>query len=168
MASRTVQDELCNASARGDLPQVLSLLQQGAKVNGLNSFNRTALQVVKLACSELVDALLHAGADPNVRDHVLKLTVTHDAAREGFTDTVRVLINHDAAVNVVDEKGNLPLHLAAREGHLEMVQLLIEHTANPRAANAQGSTPWELAHDCNRKEAAEFIWAHLGDDPTSK
>lgn len=47
MASRFLQDELCGASARGELSHVLELLQQGAKVNGPNRFNRSALQVGK-------------------------------------------------------------------------------------------------------------------------
>lgn len=38
-------DKLCNASAKGDLSKVLLLLQDGAAVNGLNTYNRTALQV---------------------------------------------------------------------------------------------------------------------------
>lgn len=38
-------DQLCNASASGNLPRVLVLLQSGAHVNGLNKYNRTALQV---------------------------------------------------------------------------------------------------------------------------
>uniref|UniRef100_A0A3P9J673 Cyclin-dependent kinase inhibitor 2C (p18, inhibits CDK4) n=1 Tax=Oryzias latipes TaxID=8090 RepID=A0A3P9J673_ORYLA len=168
MASRFLQDELCGASARGDLSHVLELLQQWAKVNGPNRFNRSALQVVQLAHSGIVEALLHAGADPNARDRVLKLTVTHDAAREGFVDTVRVLIRHSADVNLVDDRGNLPLHLAAREGHLEVVRLLIGLTANPRAPNAQGSSPWQLAHDFKRKEAAELISAHLRENPISE
>lgn len=44
MAYRSV-DKLCNASASGKLAEVLTLLQNGADVNGFNTFNRTALQV---------------------------------------------------------------------------------------------------------------------------
>uniref|UniRef100_A0A3B5PTP8 Cyclin-dependent kinase inhibitor 2C (p18, inhibits CDK4) n=1 Tax=Xiphophorus maculatus TaxID=8083 RepID=A0A3B5PTP8_XIPMA len=107
---------LCNASACGKLEEVLDLLKAGADVNGLNEFRRTPLQVAMLGNTELVRALLAAGADPNARDHILNLTVTHDAAREGFAETVRELVNHGADVNLADEIGNLPLHLAAREG----------------------------------------------------
>lgn len=41
----TLEDQLCNSSASGDLTNVKWLLQNGADVNGFNKFNRTALQV---------------------------------------------------------------------------------------------------------------------------
>uniref|UniRef100_A0A8D3A1K6 Cyclin-dependent kinase inhibitor 2C (p18, inhibits CDK4) n=1 Tax=Scophthalmus maximus TaxID=52904 RepID=A0A8D3A1K6_SCOMX len=105
--------ELCNAAASGNLPDVLFWLQNGADVNGLNKYKRTALQVVMLGSTSVVEALLAAGARPDVRDPVLGLTVTHDAARGGFAHTVRALLQHGANVDLVDDRGNLPLHLAA-------------------------------------------------------
>nr|XP_020468667.1 cyclin-dependent kinase 4 inhibitor C [Monopterus albus]XP_020468668.1 cyclin-dependent kinase 4 inhibitor C [Monopterus albus]XP_020468669.1 cyclin-dependent kinase 4 inhibitor C [Monopterus albus]XP_020468670.1 cyclin-dependent kinase 4 inhibitor C [Monopterus albus] len=152
---------LCNASATGNLTKVLSLLQNGAEVNGCNIYNRTALQVVKLGHTDVVEALLEAGADPNLRDPVLSLTVVHDAAREGFVDTACVLMQHGANVNLVDEQGNLPLHLAAREGHLEVVRLLIGRTADPRLANSLGYTAGQLAHQHGRMGTAAYIDHYL-------
>ncbi|XP_067369031.1 cyclin-dependent kinase 4 inhibitor C isoform X2 [Channa argus] len=162
MADRSLTDKLCNASASGNLHEVSILLQDGAHVNGFNTYKRTALQVVKLGNSALVEHLLVARADPNIRDPVLSLTVTHDAAREGFADAVRALIQHGADVNLVDEKGNLPLHLAAREGHLTVVQLLMEHTINPQTPNGQGYTAGQLAREHRRIDTADYIDAYLG------
>ncbi|XP_032380683.1 cyclin-dependent kinase 4 inhibitor C [Etheostoma spectabile] len=150
-------DTLCNASAQGNLPKVLLLLQSGADVNGFSSYNMTALQVVKLGNDALVGALLEAGSDPNVREPFCGLTVTHDAAREGFLDSLRVLVNHGADLNLVDKKGNLPLHLAAREGHLKVVQLLIGLTANPQAPNGDGRTAGQLAHLHGKVATAQYI-----------
>lgn len=45
MADMPVADKLCNASAKGNLPEVLSLLRNGTDVNGFNKYNTTALQV---------------------------------------------------------------------------------------------------------------------------
>ncbi|XP_070764398.1 cyclin-dependent kinase 4 inhibitor C [Enoplosus armatus] len=160
----TSADTLCTASARGNLPEVLSLLQNGADVNGFNKYKRTALQVVMLGNTALVRALLVAGADPNLRDRVLSLTVTHDAAREGFIDSVRVLVDHGADPNLVDDLGNLPLHLAAREGHLEVVQLLIGRTENPQAPNGLGDTARQLALNHKRMETVKYIDEYLSSD----
>ncbi|XP_034567538.1 cyclin-dependent kinase 4 inhibitor C isoform X2 [Notolabrus celidotus] len=120
-----------------------------------------SLQVVKMGNAALVEALLVAGADPNVPDPVLNLTLTHDAAREGFIHTVRVLVNHGADLNLVDGHGNLPLHLAAREGHLKVVQLLIECTTDPQALNDQGYSAGELARHHGKTDVFNFVEEYL-------
>ncbi|XP_062280596.1 cyclin-dependent kinase 4 inhibitor C [Scomber scombrus] len=160
MAYRSV-DELCNASASGKLAEVKTLLQNGADVNGFNTSNRTALQVVKLGNDAVAEALLEAGANPNLHDPACGLTVTHDAAREGFIDTLRVLVKHGADVNLVDKQGNLPLHLAAKEGHLEVVKLLVGLTTDPKKSNTHNNTAGQLAHDYKRTDTAAFIDQYL-------
>ncbi|XP_073333271.1 cyclin-dependent kinase 4 inhibitor C [Pagrus major] len=154
-------DRLCKASAKGNLSEVLLLLQDGADVNGLNKYNRTALQVVMLGHSALVEALLVAGADPDIPDPACGLTVTHDAARDGFIYSVRVLVEHGANVNLVDVKGNLALHLAAKEGHLEVVRLLTEHTDDPQAPNGAGDTARQLALQHGKMDVVQYIDEYL-------
>ncbi|TNN74383.1 Cyclin-dependent kinase 4 inhibitor C [Liparis tanakae] len=131
-------------------------------------FNRPATleralshEVVKLGNTAVVEALLRAGSDPNLRDPVCGLTVMHDAAREGFVESVRALVDYGADLNLVDEQGNLPLHLAAREGHLEATQMLIGRTADPRAPNGLGHTAGQLAHIHKRVECAKYIHDYL-------
>ncbi|KAJ7986621.1 hypothetical protein DPEC_G00341770 [Dallia pectoralis] len=98
-------NRLSSASARGDLTDVQMLLQNGADVNENNAFGRTPLQVMKLGNPAIASALLKANANPNVRDHVKCLTVSHDAARDGHADTLRVLVDHGADVNLLDDDG---------------------------------------------------------------
>ncbi|KAM4574835.1 cyclin-dependent kinase 4 inhibitor C isoform 1-T4 [Fundulus diaphanus] len=157
----SITELLCSASARGELEKVLSLLQAGADVNGKNKFGRTALQVAMLGKTNLVTALLEVGAEPNARDKILMLTVVHDAAREGFLETVRTLADHGADVNLADEIGNLPLHLAAKEGQLEVVKLLLELTEDPRRPNDLGHTALQLARDFHNEKTADFIEQYL-------
>ncbi|XP_008297724.1 cyclin-dependent kinase 4 inhibitor C [Stegastes partitus] len=161
MDNKSLSDQLCDASATGDLETVLHLLENGAPVNGRNRFNRTPLQVVKWGCTPVVEALLQAGADVTVRDPVLDLTVMHDAARAGFRDSVRALLNYEADVNAVDQLGNLPLHLAAAEGNLEVVQLLVGLTGNPGAANGAGLSARQLAASKGKMETAQCIDQYL-------
>lgn len=41
----SLSDQLCNACAAGNRLEIITLLQNGADVNGKNVFNRTAIQV---------------------------------------------------------------------------------------------------------------------------
>ncbi|XP_015284402.1 PREDICTED: cyclin-dependent kinase 4 inhibitor D-like, partial [Gekko japonicus] len=67
----------------------------------------------------------------------------HDAARTGFLDTLSVLVEHGADVNVPDASGSLPLHVAIREGHADIVGFLAPRS-NLRHRDAEGRTPLEL------------------------
>ena len=55
----------------------------------------------------------------------------HHASRNGDTEIVRLLIDHDADVNATNERGHTVLYCAGGHGHLETVRLLLENNANP-------------------------------------
>lgn len=115
------------------------------------------MKVVKLGCPSVAEALLCAGANPNIRDPSGGLTVTHDAARDGHADTLQVLLNYGADVSLQDDAGNLPLHLAAREGHQAAVELLAPLTAHPFLPNHAGLTPQQLASQHHRDDTARWL-----------
>lgn len=48
------------------------------------------------------------------------------ASAMGFTEIVRLLIDHRADVNVKMKSGHTALHFAATEGHLNIVMLLLD------------------------------------------
>lgn len=149
-------DELSSAAARGDLQRIRGLLQDGASADARNRFNRTALQVMKLGVPEIAEILLHNGADPNLMDPT-GFAVLHDAAREGFTDTVRTLLLLGADAKAKDGEGNLPLHLAAMEGHVEVVACLLEHTDSTLTQNGQGHTAYDLARAHKREDVVKWM-----------
>uniref|UniRef100_A0A452VM96 Cyclin dependent kinase inhibitor 2D n=1 Tax=Ursus maritimus TaxID=29073 RepID=A0A452VM96_URSMA len=80
-------------------------------------------QVMMFGSPTIALELLKQGASPNVQD-TTGTTPTHDAARTGFLDTLKVLVEHGADVNVPDGTGALPIHLAVREGHTAVVSFL--------------------------------------------
>ncbi|XP_036378535.1 cyclin-dependent kinase 4 inhibitor C [Megalops cyprinoides] len=161
MADSSEANRLASASARGDLTEVEVILQNGADVNEKNAFGRTALQVMKLGNPAIAEALLKANADPNVRDPLGGLTVLHDTARDGYADTLRVLVEYGADVNMLDNEGNLPLHLAAREGNLDVVKFLIQRTTDPSRRNVKGKTAYDLATMHNRHSTAQWIEEYI-------
>ncbi|XP_061486919.1 cyclin-dependent kinase 4 inhibitor B-like [Rhineura floridana] len=122
--SRTHQ--LANAAARGDLEAVGRLLDSGADPNAVNFFGRTPIQVMMMGSPRVAQLLLQRGADPNRPDPSTSTSPAHDAAREGFLDTLQVLQQWGARFDVRDQWGRRPLDLAEESGQIHVVSYLRE------------------------------------------
>lgn len=120
----TLEDELTTAAATGNTAAVQHLLESGAQVNGVNQFGQTALQVMMMGSLPVAQLLLKHGADPNVRDRSTGATPLHDAARTGFTDTVRLLLQFQANPNARDNKNCRPIDVAILSGNTEVINFL--------------------------------------------
>ncbi|XP_047435062.1 cyclin-dependent kinase inhibitor 2A [Mugil cephalus] len=121
---KTLEDALTSAAANGNTADVEALLRAGAQVNGPNRFGRTPLQVMMMGSTSVAEALLSRGADPNVKDRSTGTTPLHDAARTGFVDTVRLLVESGADPQARDNKNCLPVDLARQNGHADVVAFL--------------------------------------------
>lgn len=120
----TLEDDLTRAAAKGNTAAVEDLLRAGAQVNGVNSFGRTALQVMMMGSAPVARVLLQHGADPNVVDRSTGTTPLHDAARTGFLDTARLLVQFLADPQARDDADHLPVDLAKQHGHVDVVAFL--------------------------------------------
>ncbi|XP_053194186.1 cyclin-dependent kinase 4 inhibitor B [Scomber japonicus] len=120
----TLEDDLTTAAAQGNTVAVECLLREGAEVNGVNRFGRTALQVMMMGSTPVAQVLLRHGADPNVADGPTGTTPLHDAARMGFLDTVRLLVQFVADPHVKDNTDCRPIDLARQSGHADVVAFL--------------------------------------------
>uniref|UniRef100_A0A3B3SLY1 Cyclin-dependent kinase inhibitor 2A/B (p15, inhibits CDK4) n=1 Tax=Paramormyrops kingsleyae TaxID=1676925 RepID=A0A3B3SLY1_9TELE len=118
-----LEDELASAAANGNTGIVGRLLQNGADANAANSFGRTPLQVAMMGSSAVVKLLLENGADPNKPDNT-GTTPLHDAARDGFCDTVQILVQYHANLNMRDQWNRRPIDLAREHGHQDLVAFL--------------------------------------------
>ncbi|XP_078070410.1 cyclin-dependent kinase 4 inhibitor B-like [Mustelus asterias] len=117
-------DELANAAAQGDIGKVTQLLRNGADPNGVNSFGRTPIQVMKMGCPLICQLLLKHGADPNRQDN-LQIALIHDVARDGFLDTLKILVEIGMAdTNLRDNNNCLPIDLAKQNSHWDVVKYL--------------------------------------------
>ena len=66
----------------------------------------------------------------------------HSAARHGYLDIVKVLIESGANVEVKEENYDCtPLHYAASNEHLEITKLLVEKKADVNSMNKSNETP---------------------------
>ena len=58
---------------------------------------------------------------------------------------MRLFLEHNAIVNVQDEKGNTPLHKYAMKGVENLVRLLLQHNADANIQNENGLTALHMA-----------------------
>lgn len=71
-----------------------------------------------------------SGANPNARSNQMNhspVLVVH--SKEGFTDSVALLLEFNASVDAVNEQGMSALCFAAAEGHLDVIKMLCRKNA---------------------------------------
>ena len=85
--------------------------------------------------------LLEHGMNPNHMNW-REFTLLHDMAHTGDVPKARLLTQHGADVNLIDDEyRSTPLGYAARWGHVAMVRLLLDSGADPNKSGAAWSTP---------------------------
>ena len=57
-------------------------------------------------------------------------TPLHEAAMEGHTEAVKLLIDHGADIDIKDDNGRTALHYASLHEHTETIQLLADHSTD--------------------------------------
>jgi ankyrin repeat protein len=83
-------------------------------------------------------------------------------AQDGDLEKVRLLLDHGADINALDEEyRSTPLGFAARWGHLEMVRLLLERGADPAKSGAPWSTPLAWARKKRHREIGALLTAAM-------
>uniref|UniRef100_A0A8C3YIM2 Cyclin dependent kinase inhibitor 2A n=1 Tax=Catagonus wagneri TaxID=51154 RepID=A0A8C3YIM2_9CETA len=120
-------DWLASAAARGQAGEVRALLEAGAPANAPNRYGRSPIQVMMMGSTRVAELLLLHGADPNCADPATLTRPVHDAAREGFLDTLVVLHRAGARLDVRDAWGRLPVDLAEERGHCDVARYLREN-----------------------------------------
>jgi len=162
------QTVLMTAARAGSLESVKLLLEHGAEINAKESWRgQTALM---WATAEnhpaVVQVLVDHGADVNAksatfdfRDLKVKpgdvpmhfprggFTALLFAARGGFTDSAKILLEHGADVNIADPDGTSALVLAIINGHYDAAAFLLDHKADPNGADQNGRAPLFAAVD---------------------
>ena len=101
--------------------------------------------------------LLDHGMDPNHMNWH-RLTLLHHMAAEGELGKARLLVEHGAEVDAVDEEyRSTPLGVAARRGQRATVALLLERGADPMLAAAPWATPLAWARKKGHDEIAQML-----------
>jgi ankyrin repeat protein len=132
----------------GEVPNnktiVALLVQYGAldsHVRPTDDLSRQFLAAVFLADTARVESLLRRYPHlATQRDGRGDRPILH-AARNGDTEVVRLLLDHGADANTVNDRGHTALYCAGGHGHLETLKLLLERGADCDARfTADGKT----------------------------
>jgi ankyrin repeat protein len=159
-ASPEGETALMTAARTGNAACVVALLDAGADVGAREQWlNETALMwAAARNHAEATRVLLDYGAEVDARslrqefapfrfnlatmvNTVLPrggLTALMMAAREGAVDAARVLMEHNANVNLVDPDGVSALVIAILNGHYDAAALLVERGADPNIGDSSG------------------------------
>jgi ankyrin repeat protein len=101
--------------------------------------------------------LLEQGMDPNHMNWH-RFTLLHHMAAEGELAKARLLLAHDADIDVIDDEyRSTPLGVAARRGQDGMVELLLAHGANPVVAAASWAVPLAWAERKGHSDVADRL-----------
>jgi hypothetical protein len=108
--------------------------------------------------------LLENGMDPNHMNWH-RFTLLHHMAAEGELNKARLLLDHNAAIDAIDEEYcSTPLGVAARRGQAGIVELLLERGADPSAAGAPWAVPLTWAKRKGHTRVADILRAARADD----
>lgn len=156
----TLNTKLREAIEQKDKEKIAKLLKKGANINHVDTDGNSALKLMVFSGElEMVKYLLSAGADVDVKDAqgntVLSLLSCFgygNGFKQQERDILRLLIGHNADVNVNEGAGASPLHLASLEGHKEIVQELLLNNAhvNSKVGSRDIDHHYSLKQECNK------------------
>ncbi|CAH8672524.1 unnamed protein product [Schistosoma rodhaini] len=150
------------ACINGDDEAVKLLILSGeCDVNEVAPDGETALTcAISSNAVRIVEMLLKHGSDPNFRGKKVECTPLMEAASVGYTDIVKLLLEHGACVAQKSNTGNTALHYAATSGHLECVCLLLQYNSPMEVQNDTGHTPLMEATSNGHVDVARCLIKH--------
>ncbi|MBD2494018.1 ankyrin repeat domain-containing protein [Nostoc sp. FACHB-280] len=132
------------------------LISQGAAVNGMSSYDESAIKVAaQVGRFDAVQLLLNAGANPEQ----LEWTELMHAIVFGSLEQVKLLLEQGADQNVRDCWDRTPWLLSIQVGELPKAKLLLAAGANHNDVGNCGKTPLMYAIENNRVEVLEWLIA---------
>jgi uncharacterized protein len=151
-----LNEALCVAAERGDVPEIERLVAAGADPNAFEGRARwTALQrAARFDHVAAVPALLAAGAHVNGTDSY-GLTPLMAAAWRGQSMTIAALLAAGADLQCANHQGTTALHWASAWGHLSAARALVGAGARLDVCNRSDERPIDVVRGARVGAARE-------------
>ena len=144
---------LSGAAAKPSRLLVSLLFRYGARVPTVTKWGR----FYYFKHTDMVQVLLEHGTNPNHMNWH-RTTVLHQFASEGDVAKARLLVDHGADIDAIDEEyRSTPLGMAARWGQRAMVEFLLERGADPNLAGASWATPLAWARKKGHRDIENLL-----------
>lgn len=140
MNSASLDPEIIEAAARGDLAEVQDLLRRGANVNARDATRRTALTAAARGDHVAVArALIAAGADPDLQDSNRNNALLV-SGETGSVAMLREVLRANPDLTRTNRFGGTALIPAAHRGHVEYVREILKTKIDVDHVNNLGWT----------------------------
>jgi ankyrin repeat protein len=90
-------------------------------------------------------------------------TALHKASAKGMEGIAKLLLRHEAHVNLRDNSGCAPLHLAFKEMKAEVLKVLLDHGADVNMKDPNGKAALHLLGHTARTDVVELLLQHGAD-----
>ncbi|ENN74189.1 uncharacterized protein LOC109540990 isoform X1 [Dendroctonus ponderosae] len=155
------------AVSHGNFDVVSILLD--SKVCDINKPNKAGYTSVMLVSLSEVRSPTHANvvrrlfqlADVNIRASQYGQTALMLAVSHGRIDTVKMLLEAGADINIQDEDGSTALMCAAEHGHIDIVKhFLSQPDCDSSITDVDGSTALKIAMEAGHRHIGVLLYAH--------
>ena len=104
-----------------------------------------------------IDRALHMGAEIDFKTPTWGNTALWIASCFGKTETVKLLVDRKASINLADRDNRTPLYTASRGDKKEIVKLLLEKKAGIDIYDNFGTTPLFIASQFGHKDTVQLL-----------
>lgn len=146
MTQEEVNKSLVRAVCRHDAEKVRMMLKLGGDPNVKHNSSPVLLRAAREGALYVMQALLAAGADVDVRSDMGNSPL-HLAARGGYSEVVVQLVQSGAFVDAINRSGVTPLQMALAHGHVDVARSLLRLNADMFLQNKVGETAYNVAND---------------------
>ena len=149
--------ELMEASQKGDLAKVQTLIESGSKVEEADQHGVTSLYAAALSGQvKVMEVLLANGANVNARIEGGRTPLT-GATWKGHIQAMEVLIKYGADVNRKKDDGSTALMQAAKADSQSSLQLLIASGADVNNQDQAGATALIWAAEAGQEKMVRLL-----------